>query len=178
MRTISVRDISTTARVATWPPIAKDRDSVGNERQLLKPVRNEEDRGSVVAKVAHDAEKLFRFRRGQRRGGFVEDQEFEVGDERPGDFDKLKFGDGKLGDKRMRVDGDANSGKRFARPRDDGLAIDDAKRRHRGRAHADVLRDVEVRKQLRVLVDRGDARAARIDRRLEAGGLAVQFETP
>ena len=54
-------------------PIAKDRDSVSDERQLLKPVGDEKDRGSMAPQVAHDAEKLFRLRWGQRRGGFVED---------------------------------------------------------------------------------------------------------
>ena len=85
-----------------------------------------QDRCSAVAQVAHDAEQLLRFRRGQRRGRFVEDQESQVGGQRAGDLDELKFGHGKLGDQRVRVDRDANSGERLPRPRDDRLAVDGA----------------------------------------------------
>ena len=91
------------------PPVAQHGDGVGDERQLLQPVRDEHDRGAVVAQVAHDAEQLLGLRRGQRGGRFVEDQELQVGDQRPGDLDELQLGDGKLGDQRMRIDGDADA---------------------------------------------------------------------
>ena len=128
------------------PPVAQDRDRVGDERQFLEPVRDEQDRGSALAQVARNAEELLGLRRGQRRGRFVEDQELRISGQRTSDLDELKFSDGKLGDKRARVDSDADSGQRFARSRDNGPAVDDAKGLRWRRAHGDVLRDVQVRK--------------------------------
>jgi hypothetical protein len=31
------------------PPVAQDRDRIGDERQFLEPVRDEQDRGSTLA---------------------------------------------------------------------------------------------------------------------------------
>ena len=47
------------------------------------------------------------------------------------------------------------------------LAVDRAERRERRVAHGDVLGDVEMREELRILIDRGDAGPARLDRRRE-----------
>ena len=89
------------------PPVAQDRDRVGDERQFLEPVRDKQDRGSTLAQVARDAEELLGLCRGQRRGRFIEDQELRVSGERTSDFDELKFSNGKLGDEPARVDRDA-----------------------------------------------------------------------
>ena len=110
MRTISVRVTSRRGPRRHVPSaVAEDRDRVGDERQFLEPVRDEQDRGSMLAQVARDAEKLLGLRWGQRRGRFIKDQEFWVSGQRTSNLDELKFSNRKLGDKRARIDRDAAS---------------------------------------------------------------------
>ena len=63
----------------------------------------------------------------------------------------------------------------FLRPPNDGRSVDGAEDRYRSRAHTDVLSDVKVREQLRVLIDRSDPGATRLDWRIETRRRAVQF---
>ena len=62
----------------------------------------------------------------QRRGRLVENEQFQIRDEGSGDLDELKLGHREFGDERIRIDANADSGKQFSCPRDDGLAIDRA----------------------------------------------------
>ena len=67
-----------------------------------------------VAQAADDAEQLLRLGRRQRRGRLVEDQQPQVGGQRPGDLDELQLGHRKPGDQRPRVDRDAELPERVA----------------------------------------------------------------
>lgn len=90
------------------------------------------------------------------------------------DLDKLQLGDRQASDQRVRVDIDAQLRERLTCPRVHGLAVDDADRGHWSIAHGDVLGDVEMGEELRVLIDRADASTTGFDWRIEADGPSAE----
>ena len=106
--------------------VAKHRDVVGDDVELLEPVRDQQHRFALVAEAANDAEELLGLRRRQGRGRLVEDEELQIGGERPGDLDELQFGHGEAGDQGVRIDGDAELAERRPGAGIHRLAVDGA----------------------------------------------------
>ena len=73
-----------------------------------------------------------------------------------------------------RIEGHAELVEGGLRPRVNLLAVERAEAADRRIAHGDVLGDVEMREELRVLVDGGEPGPARLDRRMKAHLLAAE----
>ena len=111
----------------------------------------------------------------ERGGGLVEDQE-AVDTLRHGarELDELRLADRQARHGRGRLDRRVDLSEELPRPLVHPAAVDGAEPGQRLEAHEDVLGHVEVREQLRVLVDRDHAARPGRHRRGEAHRLAVE----
>ena len=142
------------------PPVAEHRHLVGDLEHLFDAVADEEDRDALVAQVADQLEELGDLVRRERGGRLVHDEHADVERDRLGDLDRLLRGERQAARRAAHVDRDAELGEDrlgFAEhlsPADHLAAI--------LVADEDVLGDVQVGKEQRFLIDRGDAEALRL----------------
>ena len=176
MRTISARLTSDGRSRRDMSPVAQHRDVVGDEIELLEPVRDQQHRRALIAQAADDAKELLGLRRRQRRGRLVEDQECRSAVSARAISTNCSSATESPAISALGIDLDAELAERRAGARLHRLAVDGAEGGHRALRPCDVLGDVEMGKELRILVDGGDAGAARFDRRREADDLAAKDE--
>ena len=137
---------------------------VGDLEDFLHAVADEEDGDALVAQVADQLEQLRDLVGRQRGGRLVHDQDADIERDRLGDLDRLLRGKRQAARRAAHVEGDAELGEdrlgvaEHLPPADHLAAV--------LMADEDVLGDVEVGKEQRLLIDRGDAEA------LALGGVA------
>ena len=86
------------------PSRPHDCDTVRYGEDFLEFVSDEDDRNTTRSQIAHDAEEVFRFLRGQHCGRFVKDDDLCVAIQGLDDLDTLLNTDGQIADKGIRVD--------------------------------------------------------------------------
>ena len=121
---------------------------------------DKQDGHALPLQIADKPEQLLDLMGGERRGRLVHDQDANVQRDRFGDFDRLLSGQRQSARRISHVQRDAEFGEdRFGlakhlSPVDDGAAI--------LVADENVLGDVEIGKQQRLLIDCGDAQSLRL----------------
>jgi len=142
------------------PPVTQHGDRIGDLEHLLHPVADEKDGDALAAQVAHEAEQLRHLIGGERGRRLVHDQHAHIERDRLGDLDRLLRRESEPARPAAHVQSDAERREDLLRlaehppPGGDGAAA--------LMADEDVLRHVEVGKEQRLLVDRGDAVALRL----------------
>jgi hypothetical protein len=137
------------------PPVAQDRDPLGDARKLLEPVRNVDDRDAVSFQPCNLFEEQIDFARGQHGRGLVEDEDACLADQIARDLDHLLVSDTECGDWRGGVDRvEADPRHRGTRLASEPGPVDPAERP--GRApwqpvEEDVFCDRERRQQIQFL---------------------------
>ena len=137
---------------------ADDGDLVGDLAHLAQLVRDEHDRGALVAQLAHDAHQLVGLLRGQHRGRLVEDQHLRVLRQRLDDLDALLHADRQVLDEGVGVEVEAEPRRDLAHLRAGGVEVEAPAELRRLVAEHDVLGDREHGDEHEVLVDHADAR--------------------
>ena len=156
--------------------VAQHRHAVGDLEHLVQAVADEQDRHAARRELPHLLEELCDLVRGERRRGLVHDQHAHVERDGLGDLDGLLRGHRQRARGLPHVHAHVEAG-------EDGLrvAVHPAPA-HEGAAvlvaDEDVLRDVEVGEDRRLLVDRRDPVALRVGRALERHLLAVAADRP
>jgi hypothetical protein len=80
--------------------VAEDRDVVADVRELVELVGDVDEADAPFLQVGDDPEEHRGLVRGERRRGFVEDEDAGVGGHGPGDLDQLLLADAQVGDER------------------------------------------------------------------------------
>ena len=142
------------------PPVAKDRDLVGDLEHFLDTMADKENRDALPLQIADKPEQLLNLMGGERRRRLVHDEDANVERDRLGDFDRLLGGERQAARRVSHVERDAKLGedrlglaKRLS-PVDHCAAV--------LVADENVLGDVEIGKQQRLLIDGGDAQSLRL----------------
>ena len=159
-----------------------DVDAVGDLEDLIKTVRDEDDRMALRSDFAHLLEEVLHLALVENGGRFVEQDETmvlagllgHVHDLR--DLDHLAGGEVEVADLFLRVDvGDVDVGKDLGRGLVHLVPVDEAGLTERiFRAEEDVLRDVEVDDQGLFLIDHADAVVLGVHRGLRGIGFAAE----
>ena len=135
--------------------VAKDRDLVGDLEHLLHAMADEEDGDALPFQVADKLEQLLNLVRGERRRRLVHDQDADVERNGLGDFDRLLGGQCQSSRRIPDVQRDAEFGQDPFGVLEHLPPVD-----HRSAilvTDENVLGDVEIGKQQRLLIDGGDA---------------------
>ena len=85
------------------PAVAQHGHAIGELEHLVHAVRGVDDRDAFARELAHDLEQRLAFRRRQRRGRLVHDEDARVERQRLGDLDQLLLADAQLGDPASRA---------------------------------------------------------------------------
>ena len=140
---------------------------------FLEAVSDVDDPDAPCAKIANDREQSVGFVLREGRGRLVHEDDPGIADQGARDLDHLGAGGRQGPHRRSNVDVEAKLGEDGARLFAHGGPVEGAEPRAGSRAsHEEVLADREVRKQVQLLRDHGDARDLRITRGGEAQGLA------
>jgi hypothetical protein len=142
------------------PAVAKHRADVGELFDLVHAMGDVENGQVLVAQLAEDLVDLVHVRRGQRRGGLVQDQQLGIAAERLGDLDHLAARQGQVLDQlaRMQV-GATDPGQQVLGPAPLGAPVDETEAAGR-RGDADVVGHRQVRQEGEFL-EHADHAAAR-----------------
>ena len=137
-------------------PVAEDRRPVAQRRDLEHPVGDEDDRPARFADLAHDVQHPFGEVGWEGRGHLVEQQQVGLRGEGARKVDDPQRRQRQLAHVRPQVElADAQVAQQAPERRDGGLG------------EAQVLRDLQVGDQRRLLVDGDDARATRLGGRAD-----------
>ncbi len=159
-------------------PVAQDRDPVGDAVDLLHAMADEHHRHALGPQPLDHLEQAVDLAPGQRRGGLVHDEDARLGGERPGDLDELLLGAAQPPQRLVGAGGEADQGQQALRLPAHAGPVQAAERAAAPalRLHPpdeDVLGDAEVGEETRMLVHDGDAVTARVQRRAQLHGPAV-----
>ena len=160
------------------PTVAHDRHPLADREDLLEPVGDEQDRGTLRAQCADDLEQPSDLRGGQCCRRLVHHEDPGVERERLGDLHHLLVGDGQSSRGAPRVNDDPEA---LEHPRSVAVhlrAVDPTPTRQRLASDEHVLRDSEVREQGRLLVDDRDPCHLRGARPGEGDLVAVEDHAP
>ena len=146
--------------------LAQHRRPVADGGDLDQPVRDEDDRPIAALLAADDLEDALGEVRGQRRGHLVEHQHVGLDRERAGEVDDPERGQRQAPRQARQIE-----------VLEAELVEPVAERLDRRLGQAQVGPDVEVRDERRLLVDRDEAAAARLGRRVD-GPLAAADGDP
>ena len=133
---------------------------------------DEQDRDALALEIADQAEQLFGLVRGKRRGRFIHDEHANVHRNRLGDLNRLLRRQCQATRGTAHVERDAEFCENrlglaeHLGPADHGAAI--------LMADENVLRDIEIGKQQRLLIDRRDAHPLRLGRARDRDAASVQ----
>ena len=117
---IAVGQLAADHRVMTWPmvrtasagadrpPVAHDRDLVGDGHDLFELVRDVDDRDALGAQVRDEPEEALDLVLRERRGGLVHDHHASVERDRASDLHELDLGDREVARLRVGVELDAD----------------------------------------------------------------------
>ncbi len=162
---------------ADEPAVAQHRDPVGHRVDLVEEVGDEDDAQSLSGKPAHHAEQDLDLVRVEARRRLVEDQHPGRQVDGAGDGDEVLDRDGVVAERRARVDREVELG-------EDGggapahLAVAQEAEPGRLAVQEEVLRHREVRQQVHLLVDGGDAGPLRRLAGARRDGRAVERHRP
>ena len=152
--------------------VAKDRNLVGELEHLLHAMADEQDRDALTLEIAHQAEQLLGLVRGKRRRRFVHDEDANVHRNRLGDLHRLLRRQRQAARGTAHVERDAEFCENrlglaeHLRPADHGASI--------LVADENVLRDIEIGKQQRFLIDRRNAHPLGLGRAGDRDAVSVQ----
>ena len=156
--------------------VAHDGDGVAQVEDLVEAVGDEDQGAALVAQAAGDGEEAVHLDTGQGGGGLVHDEQRGVERDGLGDLEDLLVGDREAAGRATRVDRDAE-------PLEEGgslgvhpVPVDAARGADRLATHEDVLGDVEVGEERRLLVDHRHPGGLGLRRRGEVGVPAQQAE--
>ena len=146
--------------------VAQHRVGVAELKDLGHLVRDEDERGALVAQGPHDLEEVLDLGGIERRGGLVQDEQLGVEEERAADLQQLLLALLEVvllallevGDERGGVDVHSQALKEVARLGDHGPLVEREERAHLLLAQEDVLVGQKVVEEVELLVDEGDAR--------------------
>ena len=145
--------------------VAQHRVGVAELKDLGHLVRDEDERGALVAQGPHDLEEVLDLGGVERRGGLVQDEQLRVEEERAADLQQLLLALLEVGDERGGVDVHAQALEEVARLGDHGPLVEREERAGLLLAEEDVLVGEKVVEEVELLVDEGDARLLdRLDR--------------
>ena len=139
--------------------VAQHGHAIGESDDLVQAVRGVDDRDARLRELSHDLEQGLAFRRRERGGRLVHDQDPRVERQRLGDLDQLLLADPELRDATLRVDLDAEPLQQCARGLHDAPVVDEGPEDQRLAAKEDVLGRGQFGNQVEFLVDDRDAGA-------------------
>ena len=137
------------------PAVAQNGDPVGDLEHFLKPVADEENGHAPIPQLARGPEQLPHLVIGKRRGRLVHDQDFDFERNRLRDFHRLLRSERQASGRRANVELDAEAGKYLLGLRVHPVPCD--QRALVAMGDEDVLRDIQIGKHQRLLVNRGDS---------------------
>ena len=140
--------------------VAQGRHAIGDLRQLFEAVGNVDDADAVRLQVADDPEEPVDLLVAQRGRRLVHDQDAGFGPQGPRDLDQLLLGHRQRADLGFRVDRRADFFEQVSRLSAPPAPADPAPASARLEPDRDVLGDRQVRKERRLLVNRGDSQVA------------------
>ena len=153
--------------------VTQDGNIVAEVEHLVQTVRNIDDGDALFAKLLDDAEHDLQLAVGQHGGRFVHDEHAGVVVDGVHDLHDLLFRHRQRRDLRVHVDVHAEIVHDLLRlPAHTGPVHELAL--HHNVAEEHIFCDRQRLRQLDLLMHHADARAARLDRRLEAAALAVE----
>ena len=153
------------------PPVAQHGHPLADREDLLEPVGDEHDRGTVLAQALDDAEQPRDLGGRQRRGRLVHHHHPRVKRQRLGDLDDLLLGDREAAGDPVGVDRHAQALEQRLRLALHRAVVDAPRAAQRLAGDEDVLGDRDVGEERRLLEDDRDPGVAR-------GGRAGQDERP
>ncbi len=154
--------------------IAEHGVAVGDAKDLVELVADEEDRLALGLELFDQRVKLGDFLVRQGGGGFVHDHDAGIGRQRAGDGDEVFAGNAKVTQPGVGVERGFDLVQQGGGLFDHGAAVDQAETAARGMAEEDVFGNGQLVKQHGFLVDRGDACACGLLRIGKAARLAVK----
>ena len=143
--------------VADVGAVAQHGHRIGDLFEFLQAVRDVDDADVLCGEVADDPEQPVHLGIGERRGGFVHDQDAQVQVERLGHLDELLLGDAAVADQRGRRQAQPELVEQRSGAGVHGLAVEGAARVAQFRAEEHVVRNGQFGDQVEFLVDHGDA---------------------
>ena len=152
--------------------VAQHGDAVGDLVHLIEEVADEENGDSAGAQVANDREQLLHLTPVQARGRLIEDEHLRVEHHGAADGHELLNGDRVAREHGAGVDRESETLQVPRRLAVRGLPVD-AAAAPRLVAEHDVLADREVRAEVDLLIDGGDARILRVGGAAEAARLTA-----
>jgi hypothetical protein len=160
------------------PAVAQHADAVGQRLDLREPVRHVEDRRAARAQPADEGQQALGLGRGQRARRLVEDQRARAGADRGRDLHELLLRGAQRRERRGDVERRADLGQPAARELVHGAPVDEQSQWPAARpgAKPQVLGHREVGAEGELLVHHGHAGGARVGRRAQAQGPAVERE--
>ncbi len=140
--------------------VAEDGDAVGDAAELFEAVGDVDDARALGAEAADDFEEAAGFAFGEGGGGFVEDEDADVGSEGFGDLDELLLGHGEGAGFAIGMDVGSDGGQEFGGAGLAGAPVDAVEEAAGLVDEGDVFGDCEVGKDGGLLVDGRDAELA------------------
>jgi hypothetical protein len=137
--------------------VAQHGHRVGDLRQLLQPVGDVDDRHAAAREIADHLEQPPHLGVGQRGRRLVHHEDPDVAAERLGHLDELLLGDAAVPHLAARAQPQAQAGQQLGRTGVRGGAVAGAPGRAGLPAEDDVVRDGQLRHEVQLLVDHGDA---------------------
>ena len=140
--------------------VAQHHDAVGALLDLVQAVRDEDHRHAAGLELGDHLQEARRLRGGEARGRLVHDDDARVERQRLDDLDELALRERQLGDRRVRLEVDAEPAQQRRHLGLERRAVDQPQRPAEDRLAADhdVGRDVEIVEEVELLVHEGDAR--------------------
>ena len=152
--------------------VAEDGHAVGEQHHLVDAVRDVDDRDAGPGELLDDLEQPLASRPAKRGGRLVHDEDARRQRQRLGDLDQLLLADPQARRCAPRGRGRCRAGQQLARRRDRSLRSTIRPARQRLAAEKDVRRDAQLRDEVELLVDDGDARRLGVAHACEADRLA------
>src|SRR5215831_10823450 len=141
------------------PPVAQDRDAVGDAEDFVHPVRDVDQAESALGEPTEQFEEQFDLMRFERRRGLVQDEQLRLDRQRLRDLDDLAFGQAEVFDRRVGRYLQLELIEQFLRSRVQLAPIDQAERAEAPRLapDEDVFGDRQVRREAQFLMHEADA---------------------
>jgi hypothetical protein len=140
--------------------VAEHGHPVGDPHHLVEMVRHEDDGHARAPQLVEDPEQALGLVHREARGRLVEDQDARLGRERLRDLDELPLGDAEGAAERPGIDREPDAREPLRALRAHLRAVEEPEAR-RLAPEVDRARDIEVLREVQLLVDERDARVAR-----------------
>ena len=160
---------------AHMPAVPEDRDVVGDRRDVVEEVRDEDEALALGPQPVDDLEELRHLGRRQRRGRLVEDDDPGTREQHAADLDQLLQAQGQAAGQGRRIDLDAEPGQMLARHLRHVPPAHRAEAVGRLAAEEHVLGDGQIGNDRQLLVHHADAGSERVAGRAELHRRAVDL---